>query len=224
MRIFCNSCGSETNHNTEAEYVTLYEDIRAGLPTGFWEKRRQRFLICAGCEAASLEISWTTSESHNPNTGKRHWSKEYFPRRTRHDAPRKRFKQLPGRLDAIYRETVRSYNMESRILTAVGLRSLVEGICKDQGIGKNGESLYNRIDELKAILPDHIVDDLHEFRFMGNEAVHELESPPESELRIAIDICEDLLNYIYELDYKVKQLSSSRNKDESAEIKNQEGD
>lgn len=211
MRVFCNSCGSETNHNIKAEHVTEWHDARAGRHTGFWEKRRQRLLICDGCESASLEVGWTAAGDRNPDTDEQYWSTEFFPKRTKHDISEKRFKQLPDRLDMIYRETIQAYNTEALILAAVGLRSLVEGICKDQGIGKERDKLANRIDGLKSKFPEHIVEDLHEFRFMGNEAVHELESPTDDDLQVAIEICEDLLNYIYELDYKIRKLSSSRN-------------
>ncbi len=41
---------------------------------------------------------------------------------------------------------------------------------------------------------------------MGNKAAHELEAPNESELTLAIEVMEDLLNYLYELEYKVRRL------------------
>ena len=216
MRVFCNSCGAETNHQIKAEHTTEYPDIRAGRCTGFWERRRQRLLICAGCEEGTLEVGWTNAGDHDPESGEQFWSATYYPERKKRQVDAKRFKQLPERLDRIYRETVQAFNLETGILTAVGLRSLVEGICKDQEIGEPGDNLEKRIEKMDQILPGHIVGDLHEFRFMGNEAVHELGAPSENDLRIAIEICEDLLNYIYELDYKVKQLSSSRDRDETA--------
>jgi hypothetical protein len=59
-------------------------------------------------------------------------------------------------------------------------------------------------------LPQSIVTNLHSLRFIGNEAAHELAAPAEEELRLAIEICEDLLNYLYELDYKAHQLTDTR--------------
>lgn len=213
MKVFCNKCGLDTNHHIKAEHVTEYPDIRGGHYTGFWERRRQRFLICAGCEQGTLQVGWTYEGNHDRESGEQYWSNTYHPKRKKRQVDSKHFKQLPERLDRIYRETVQAFNIENQILTAVGLRSLVEGICKDKEIGRSGHNLEKRIEKLEEILPNHIVEDLHEFRFMGNEAVHELGAPSEEDLRIAIEICEDLLNYIYELDYKVKQLSSSRGRD-----------
>ena len=41
---------------------------------------------------------------------------------------------------------------------------------------------------------------------MGNDAVHELTPPERKELKIAIEVSEDLLNILYELDYKASLL------------------
>jgi hypothetical protein len=58
--------------------------------------------------------------------------------------------------------------------------------------------------------PQNIVTNLHTFRFMGNIAVHELTPPKRQDLLLAIEISEDLLNFLYELDYKAVRLSLSR--------------
>jgi hypothetical protein len=69
-----------------------------------------------------------------------------------------------------------------------------------------GKNLEEKIDGLATILPANIVKNLHSLRFMGNIATHELEPPPPYDLRLAVEICEDLLNYLYELDYKTARL------------------
>jgi hypothetical protein len=78
----------------------------------------------------------------------------------------------------------------------------LEGICAEKGI--EGRNLHTKIDGLKVYLPANIVDSLHRFRFVGNEAAHELQAPTEAELRLAIEVMEDLLNFLYELDYKAR--------------------
>ena len=81
------------------------------------------------------------------------------------------------------------------------LRALLEGMLVDQGIDKGKKSsLYQRIDKLRTVplVPDTTVDLLHNFRFMGNEALHELVKPREVEIRFAIEAMEQLIYYIYE--------------------------
>lgn len=45
---------------------------------------------------------------------------------------------------------------------------------------------------------------------MGNDAVHELAAPKPTELALAISVIEDLLNFLYELNYKASQLREMR--------------
>ena len=52
---------------------------------------------------------------------------------------------------------------------------------------------------------------------MGNEAAHELEPPQQDELSLAIDICEKLLDYLYDLDSKTDQLTEIRSNRKTAE-------
>jgi len=61
------------------------------------------------------------------------------------------------------------------------------------------------------VIPQNIVSNLHSIRFLGNEAAHELIAPTYHELSLAIEICEDLLNFLYELDYKATSLTQMRN-------------
>ena len=82
---------------------------------------------------------------------------------------------------------------------------MIEGICREQAV--EGKTLQQKIEGLKKVLPENIVKNLHGLRFMGNQATHELEAPSGYELTIALEICEDLLNYLYELDYKTARLA-----------------
>jgi hypothetical protein len=116
----------------------------------------------------------------------------------------KNFRQLPNKLTTIYYEIIESFNNDAKILCAIGLRALLEGICADKNI--EHKNIYGKIEGLKALLPHNIVSNLHGFRFMGNEAAHELQAPSRHELELAMEVIEDLLNYLYELEYKASRL------------------
>jgi hypothetical protein len=45
---------------------------------------------------------------------------------------------------------------------------------------------------------------------MGNRAVHELEAPKSYELSVALDVIEDILNFLYALDYNASLLAKIR--------------
>ena len=68
-------------------------------------------------------------------------------------------------------------------------------------------TLYDKINNLNTLLPQNIEESLHHYRFIGNEAVHQLTAPSMDELRSTIEVMEDLLNFIYDLDYKAANLS-----------------
>ena len=72
----------------------------------------------------------------------------------------------------------------------------------------NSSTLEGKINGLKNLpnVPAAIVDHLHGFRFLGNTALHRLNRPPAEDLAMAIEVMEDVMNTIYELDYKSARL------------------
>ena len=138
----------------------------------------------------------------------------YFPKRSRNVWAAKTYSKLKPELTAIYQEAISCYNAGALILCTAGLRALLEGICQDKRI--KGRNLKAKIDGLNAILPNkNIIKNLHHFRFMGNDAIHELTSPKPGELTLAISVIEDLLNVVYEMDYKASQLRELRRSNKS---------
>ncbi len=134
---------------------------------------------------------------------------EYFPKRSQFSLIAKYYSKLRPELRKIYQEAITCYNEEALILCTAGLRALLEGICQDKKI--KGKNLKAKIEGLKTILPNkNIIRNLHHFRFMGNDAVHELAAPKPTEVNLAIGVIEDLLNFFYELDYKASQLREMR--------------
>lgn len=211
--IFCNQCKGETNHICRADYCRHYLIGADEFLGGFAYTVGYRLWMCAGCESCTLEKYYTDEGLVNENGVPEYQTDEFFPKRTEYNLDSKHFRQLPSRLYGIYREVIQSFNNQMGMLSAIGIRTLIEGICADQEI--TGGNLESKIDGLISILPKNIVANLHSLRFMGNEAAHELSAPSQEELRLAIEICEDLLNYLYELDYKASYLSQIRERRKS---------
>lgn len=161
--------------------------------------------VCCGCDTGTLGEAYNNTEMQNLKG--LYWESTYYPKRKRHDLPCKHFYKLGPNLAKIYREVIACFNADAKILCAVGLRALLEGVCADKGI-KDG-TLEKKIGGLDTFLPKNIVDSLHGFRFMGNEAAHELQAPTEDDLRLAIEVMEDLLDFLYSLDYKASRLRRS---------------
>lgn len=202
-RIFCNRCKNETNHILKSDHDRrFYEEENGQLL--YWEEEVSRFWVCAGCDEGLLEVCYTMSGMIDEK-GNQRYSSTYYPKRKQDIIPSKIFLKLPPKLKDLHKETISAYNDGLHLLCASGLRTLLEGICVDKNI--TGKTLENKIDKLNSMLPANIVSNLHSFRFMGNVAVHELEAPKRTDLCLAIEVSEDLLNFLYELDYKTSLLN-----------------
>jgi hypothetical protein len=198
LRVYCNWCKQETNHESKGQYVAHWDE------DSYYENLTYRLLICLGCEHAVLQQEYEHSAMQD---GDQTFS--YYPERSRNELSAKPYSKLKPKLTAIYKEAIICYNEQALILCAAGLRALLEGICQDKRI--KGRNLKAKIDGLQKILPNkNIIRNLHQFRFMGNEAAHELDPPKVNELALAIGIIQDLLNFVYELDYKASQLREMR--------------
>ena len=178
----------------------------------FWEKEIYRFWTCAGCDTGTMEVCFTMSGMHDSN-GEEIYSYEYHPKRGQGEITVKKFNKLPEKLVKLYKESVEAYNYNQHILCTAGLRALIEAVCVNKNI--DGRTLYDKIENLISLLPKNIVKNLHSFRFMGNLAVHELEPSSKSDLKLAIEVSEDLLNNLFDLDYKANLLNK---KNKSLEI------
>ena len=213
-KIFCNRCGTSTIHSWVASvYPSVVEPVEGDPSDGPAECSFWRMWKCLGCDTALLEEVFAFLQFDDDGEllltiDEGIYDARYVPERSAFIVQQKQFINLPMRLEEIYRETLHAYNNNLDMLCAIGIRTLIEGICADQEIA--GKNLQAKIEGLSSILPRNIVSNLHNLRFMGNEAAHELQSSDRNELHLAIEICEDLLNFIYELDYRATQLAKSR--------------
>ena len=191
-KIFCNTCKNENNHKLKTvhlrEYIDVFHEGTLYVTTGFEETFQYRLWACQGCDTCVLQV----------------WDSTFYPNRKERDLELKPFLQLPQNLKTIYREIIGCYNSDSKILCTIGLRALLEGVCVDKNITKY--SLKHKVDGLDILLPDNIVTGLHKLRDMGNMAAHELQTPTKKDLKLAIDIMEDILNFLYDLEYKAQRL------------------
>jgi Domain of unknown function (DUF4145) len=213
--IYCNRCKNRTRHilvgSKEYRYVEEDEPSEWGI---------YRMWSCAGCDACTLEDYYSADYMPDEN-GEPVFDSVFSPKRAHLVRPARPFMLLPQKLNRLYREIITSHNENLPLLCSAGLRALVEGISADKGI--TGRNLEDKIEGMTTLLPKNIVANLHNFRFMGNKAVHELESPTEFEITLALNVIEDILNFLYDLDYKAKMLNDARASLESSVGRTQTG-
>jgi hypothetical protein len=119
----------------------------------------------------------------------------------------------------MYKETNDALNANIRTLAGGGLRATVEAICLDNGITSG--TLLGKIDELakQNLLTKAQADLLHEERYLGNAALHELATPSTQDIEDGLGIIEGLINTIYILPTKAERLKKRRAKKKAPQRK-----
>jgi len=207
-QVVCNSCNHRTWHKvvfSQSFAISAYDSYGGDDYLGEVDTRWD-LLQCLGCGSVSVRMSLEPEKTDNPLV-------EFYPERTISHHFGKHYVHLPENLKHLYSEIVAAYNRGNLILCSAGLRALLEGICVDKGIyegpdekGKNTKSLEGKINGLSSIVPSGIVNNLHGLRFLGNQALHELEVPDKTDVKLAISVIEDIMNIIYDLDYRTQLL------------------
>jgi hypothetical protein len=200
--IKCNTCNLKTNHELKAIHVSYYEDDSDSdsyWQPSWWTNTEYRLWACLGCNTAVLEMVEIISAFDGEIV-------TYYPSRKGGYLIAKHFVKLDDKLNAVYREVIESFNAQLRITCSIGLRALLEGICVSKGItDREAFALGEKLEKLgeKGLLPTNVVKSLYSFKFIGDEAAHRLEAPTQDELRLAIEVMEDLLNFLYDVEYRL---------------------
>lgn len=218
--VVCASCGHQhRNHRILHEKVKHYtEDPYGGSIINI---EYHRFVECMGCESLKYATSsFDPNEMHPYEQGETNF--KVYP-----DAPGEVTRRkpaisiddsrghtgtqlIPDTVWKMYKETLDALNHGIQTLAAGGLRATVEAICLDRGIS-NG-NLQRKIDELATqdFLTAAQAELLHEERYLGNAALHELETPSAQAIEDGLGIVEGLINAIYILPDKAARLRNRR--------------
>ena len=190
----CRSCGTVTSHKSLA-YVTAH-----------WSQEAEEFMAwdeysivqCMGCKTVCFFNEYSTIYDP-PET-------VVFPKQIPGFPSFQGERHVPWLVRKIYTETYSALSNELPILAGVGIRAIVETVCKDR-TAVDG-NLEKRIDELVevGIATKDGAKILHELRFMGNEAAHETRAHSLHELRIAMGVVHHLLQGVYVLPEEAKKL------------------
>lgn len=230
IKTYCNRCANETNHLIRQSMDVVGEEFFDEDKFSFdWEDSYQ-IIQCQGCDLYSfrhLNYFSEAREWNGPDDYSDGTTAYLYPARTKNTLQVSDYFNLSPSLRRIYRETIDCFNGESFTLCAAGLRAILEGICHDHGVvdgvvkmvdqhGKETTWKSTKLDGKifglaeKKILTDNQASMLHEHRYLGNDAVHELSQPSSTELRLAIEIIEHIFDSIYEIPEKANELRAQR--------------
>ncbi|WP_068828059.1 DUF4145 domain-containing protein [Pseudomonas sp. BMS12] len=204
-KFICRECSRETTHIIVAAYKESGSQDCGRGNSYDWNEANQ-IIQCQGCEAVSFRVESTNSEDydydHESNTRYDIETIKFYPGRS---AGLKAIDSylLPLNVQDIYKETILAIENEQNILAGIGIRALIETICKD--LNAAGKDLYNKINSLQeqGIVTKEGVETLHKLRVLGNDAAHEVKKHNQQQLSLAIQIIEHMLDGTYIIPHKV---------------------
>ena len=221
IEVHCAKCGNSNVHSIENCVAEKGTDEYSG---GDWSDSYQT-IRCDGCQQLSFRRLFWFSEAMGGDQF--HYddgtTESLYPKRTEHTRSTLAFTNVPENIRRIYRETLDCYNESIFTMCGAGLRSTIEAVCKDQGVtggdvtDENGvtkrrKNLQGKINGLaeNGVLTIDNAHALHEHRFLGNDAVHELALPARKELELAIELMEHVITSIYEITRSAEHLAKLR--------------
>jgi hypothetical protein len=174
---------------------------------------------CQGCDAVRFRVDAWDTYNIDPYTGEAESTITVYPEfvaNKREPAITESLTDVAPQVDRIYRETVAALNAGTLILAGAGLRAIVEAICQKEN--SKGGDLQQKIDGLvkQGKLAQRQADLLHEERYLGNFAIHEVEPPSQSEIEDGLVIVEAMLTTLYVVPQRGARLKEQRARREAA--------
>lgn len=205
-RLVCTKCSGRTAHRVKASFDRTAEyDGPHGSMTFHVE---HQIVQCQGCDSISFRKASSNSEEWDFDENNEPQSvvvESLYPSRAEgvkglgEDAV-----WLPSTVARLYAETLHALASASPVLTGIGLRALLEAVCKERSA--MGKDLFHKIDSLVAlkVLTPAAADVLHKIRTLGNNAAHESIPHTPTQLGLALSIVEHLLLEVYILPKKAE--------------------
>lgn len=207
----CKECSKETTHTIVASYKEAGSQDCGGGNSYDWNVNNQ-IIQCQGCDTVSFRVVSMNSEDcmfdDEENCLIYNETIKFYPGRT---VGLKKIDSdlLPFNVQGIYQETISAIENEQNILAGIGIRALIETICKDRSAV--GKDLYGKINWLheQSIVTKEGVETLHKLRVLGNNAAHEVKKHNHQQLSLAIQIIEHMLDGTYIIPHKVAKTFKS---------------
>lgn len=199
----CKRCARSTRHDILFSHHESGED--------YPDAETWQVVRCCGCLYTGFRYQYDdylNVQEIEPDVYEHETTVSIFPKTIRNHKELTQTIFIPIVIRNVYKQTLSACGEESYILASVGLRATIEATCNHLNI--SGNSLEKRIDQLfkAGYVSNADKRRLHAIRFLGNDAAHEILEPKESELLVALEIVEHLLNSVFILEKKSKRLET----------------
>ena len=212
-RIICRECSAETLHSIVTSFQEKGSECFGDGNEITWHCSNQ-IIQCYGCETVTFRTVSTFSEDWEYDHGNIYHPEtiKYYPGRTEQMISIESH-LLPPTVEKIYQETILSIENEQYILAGIGIRAIIETICKD--LDSKGKNLYEKIVALerRSIVTKEGSETLHKLRILGNDAAHEVKAHNSRQLELSMQIIRHMLEgtYIIPKEYQKSFLKEKNN-------------
>lgn len=204
IKSYCPQCKFKTNHTKLYEAKEGCDD--SNDYTLSWYKKFIT-LKCNGCDNIQFKTEYGDENMFDYFRGREHYYTEdfYYPSFIEGRQIIDFHEMIPDKIQNVYVETYEAIKIRAYLLAGVGLRAIIEAVVLEQNI--KGRNLEEKIENLliDKFITVKDANLLHSIRFLGNDAVHEMEVPSKNKIYIALNIVEQLMINLYTIDVGAKQ-------------------
>jgi hypothetical protein len=210
---YCRNCVRDTKHK-----IVFKKSVPEYVPEGGFDIGNNEYMVleCNGCECISFRQEYHDySDIYENEQGKQVCRKDIccYPFVLINHRSELEIYYLPEKIKNVYEQTILALKGGSNLLAGVGFRAIIEAICQHEKI--KGHNLELKINALakNRFITDKEAERLHPIRFLGNDAVHDMEIPSTEKLLTVLHIIEHLLENLYILDSDAKRVLDTIVKD-----------
>lgn len=197
----CVKCHFNTNHEVVAS-IDIYREEKCDR---YLEIDSYQIIKCLGCETISFRTDSSNSEEYyyEEIDGDCIYDSvvRLYPSRISgwQGLSDDELQLVPGFISSVYKEVRQALNDKSFVLCGVGLRAIVEYICRHEKVGEERDNLAKKIGHLEkdGMVPSKVAKTLHMIRNIGNDSIHDAKRYSEEEIKLAAKIIDHLLTYFY---------------------------
>lgn len=190
----CNHCNKKTNHRVISQH-----EVQG--PEEYQSRTDYLIVECMGCDYVSFRYVFNDFEQAfqiGPDADDWDYPVEIktYPLEI-HNSGIEDLRHVPEIVQMIYNETLSALKEEALTLAGLGFRATIEAVCNDQQI--QGRNLETRISNLwkGGLISKKDSERLHSIRFLGNDAAHDIKTPPKRSIETAKKIIEHLIVTVY---------------------------
>ena len=194
IEISCGECVHATRHKVLTELQDRLDDGNVTL----W--RQFQVIQCQGC----LTVSFCDASQFSEDVDVDEYGQQFiptkrklFPSRVAGRSLMSEVHLLSPEVHRVYQEAHAALCAELPIMAGLGLRTLVEAVCRDKEMdGRNLQARINALQGAGFITPAG-AEILNHLRQMGNAAAHQMKAHTQEEINAAFDVVEYLLQGVY---------------------------